>query len=115
MIEYQIKARCFVHGGNKDSVESIAERIDNALGSINIHDVYFGECHLVNEAWQAIPNEKLTGDLQAAYDKVHDLERRVRAAWQAINRIDPRRSVPALKDLDGVLNVSEFGEVRYGV
>ena len=81
MIEYQLKARCFVHGGNKDSLESIMERIDDALRRTHIRD----------------------------------LERRVRAAWQTINRLDPRRCVPALKELDAVLNVSRFGGVGDGV
>ena len=115
MIEYQLKARCFVHGGNKDSLESIMERIDDALVRTHIHDVNFGECHLVNEEWQNIPNEKLTSELESAHDKIRDLERRVRAAWQTINRLDPRRCVPALKELDGMLKVSYSGEVCYGV
>ena len=37
------------------------------------------------------------------------------AAWQTINRLDPRRCVPALKELDGMLKVSYSGEVCYGV
>ena len=115
MIEYQLKSRCFVHARNKDSLESIIERINDALGRTHIHDVNFGECHLVNEEWQNIPNEKLTSNLESAYDKIRDLKRRVRAAWQTINRLDPRRCVPALKELDAVLNVSKFGEVGYGM
>ena len=35
--------------------------------------------------------------------------------WQTINRLDPRRCVPALKELDGMLKVSYSGEVCYGV
>lgn len=73
------------------------------------------KCKLNNSAAKRLGCAYAWLDLESAYDKIRDLERRVRAAWQTINRLDPRRCVPALKELDAVLNVSKFGEVGYGM